>query len=110
MMARKDETAQAMIEAGKAHDDEPWRLPLPESYREYLASDIADLANSASNPYAGASVAGLFLDRFVANGTDWVHFDTFAWRPFAKPGRAKGGGAYGLRASWHMLRKRFGNA
>ncbi|MFU7527706.1 leucyl aminopeptidase family protein [Qipengyuania sp. ASV99] len=113
MMARRDDTAQAMIEAGRAHGDEPWRLPLPEAYREYLASDIADIANSHSNPYAGASVAGLFLDRFVGtkeDGTpiDWVHFDTFAWRPFPKPGRAKGGTAYGLRAAWHMLKTRYG--
>ncbi|MBD2842520.1 leucyl aminopeptidase family protein [Erythrobacter rubeus] len=109
MMARKDDTAQALVKAGKANDDEPWRLPLPEAYREYLKSDIADIANAHTNPYAGASVAGLFLDRFVGEDIDWVHFDTFAWRPFAKPGRSKGGTAYGLRAAWHMLKNRFGN-
>ncbi|MEL7188608.1 MAG: leucyl aminopeptidase family protein [Pseudomonadota bacterium] len=108
MMARRDETAAALIEAGKANVDEPWRLPLPEAYREYLKSDIADMVNAQSNPYAGASVAGLFLDKFVSEGTDWVHFDTFAWRPYPKPGRAKGGTAYGLRASWHMLKNRYG--
>lgn len=108
MMARRDETANALIEAGKSVDDEPWRLPLPDAYREYLKSDIADMANAHANPYAGASVAGLFLDRFVADGIDWVHFDTFAWRPFPKPGRSKGGTAYGLRASWEMLKNRYG--
>lgn len=108
MMAREDETAEAIHKAGKANDDEPWRLPLPDAYREYLNSDIADMSNAQSNPYAGASVAGLFLDKFVGEGIDWVHFDTFAWRPYPKPGRAKGGAAYGLRASWHMLKNRFG--
>lgn len=108
MMARLDETAQAMIEAGRTADDEPWRLPLPDAYRDYLSSDIADLVNAQSNPYAGASVAGLFLDRFVGEGIDWVHFDTFAWQPFAKPGRPKGGTGIGLRASWHMLKARYG--
>ncbi|MEL7198985.1 MAG: leucyl aminopeptidase family protein [Pseudomonadota bacterium] len=108
MMARREETANALIDAGKANEDEPWRLPLPEAYREYLKSDIADIVNAQSNPYAGASVAGLFLDKFVSEGTDWVHFDTFAWRPYPKPGRAKGGTAYGLRASWHMLQSRYG--
>ncbi|WP_299191486.1 leucyl aminopeptidase family protein [uncultured Erythrobacter sp.] len=107
MMAREDATADALIAAGKAHDDEPWRLPLPEAYRDYLKSDIADIVNAQSNPYAGASVAGLFLDRFVGEGIDWVHFDTFAWRPYPKPGRSKGGAAYGLRAAWHMLQARF---
>ena len=107
LMTRRDETAADLIAAGKAHDDEPWRLPLPDAYREYLASDIADTNNAQSNPYAGASVAGLFLDKFVGEGIDWAHFDTFAWRPFPKPGRPKGGAAYGLRASYHMLRARY---
>lgn len=110
LMTRRDDTAQALIDAGKACDDEPWRLPLPDGYREWLSSDLADLNNSATNGFAGASVAGLFLDRFVGEGIDWAHFDTFAWRPAAKPGRPKGGDAYGLRAAWHMLRQRFGGA
>ncbi|KWV95409.1 M17 family metallopeptidase [Erythrobacter sp. AP23] len=108
LMTREDATAEALVAAGKAHDDEPWRLPLPEAYGEWLNSDIADTNNAHSNSFAGASVAGLFLDKFVGDGIDWAHFDTFAWRPQAKPGRPKGGDAYGLRAAWHMLRKRFG--
>jgi leucyl aminopeptidase len=113
LMAREDATAQALIDAGKANDDEVWRLPLPESYREFLKSDVADINNSSSNGFAGASVAGLFLDRFVGanedgRGIDWAHFDTFAWRPAAKPGRPKGGAALGLRAAWHMLQARYG--
>jgi leucyl aminopeptidase len=113
LMARRDETADALLAAGEAHDDTLWRLPLPDSYREWLKSDIADLMNAHANGFAGASVAGLFLDRFVAakeDGTpiDWAHIDTFAWRPAGKPGRPKGGEALGLRAAWHMLRERFG--
>mgnify|MGYP002876171575 CR=1 FL=1 len=108
LMARRDVTAEALITAGKAHDDEPWRLPLPDAYREWLVSEIADTNNAHGNAFAGASVAGLFLDKFVGEGIDWAHFDTFAWRPQAKPGRPKGGDAYGLRAAWHMLRARFG--
>lgn len=113
LMTRRDETAQALLDAGATCDDPPWRMPLPEAYAEWLKSDIADLNNSPGNSYAGASVAGLFLDKFVGNhkdGTpiDWAHFDTFAWRPFAKPGRPKGGAAYGLRAAFRMLQERFG--
>jgi leucyl aminopeptidase len=107
LMTRKDGTAQALIDAGKTCDDEPWRLPLPETYREWLKSDVADMNNISSNAFAGASVAGLFLDKFVGDGIDWAHFDTFAWRPSAKPGRPAGGAAYGLRAAFHMLRARY---
>jgi leucyl aminopeptidase len=108
LFARRDETAQALIRAGETSDDPCWRLPLWDGYREYLKSDIADINNSHSNGYAGASVAALFLDRFLPEGIDWAHFDTFAWRPAAKPGRPKGGDALGLRASWAMLRERYG--
>ena len=108
LMTRRSDTADALIAAGRAHDDEPWRLPLPDSYVEWLDSPLADCINAPKNGFAGASVAGLFLDKFVGDGIDWAHFDTYAWRPTPKPGRPKGGEAYGLRASWHMLKARFG--
>ena len=108
LMARRDETAAALLAAGEECDDPCWRLPLHDGYREYLKSDIADLNNSHTNGFAGASVAALFLDRFVPEGVDWAHFDTYAWRPAAKPGRPKGGDALGLRAAWHMLAQRYG--
>ncbi len=108
LFTRRDDTAQALLAAGRATDDPCWRLPLHDAYREWLASDIADLNNAPANGFAGASVAALFLDRFVAAGIDWVHFDTFAWRPLARPGRPKGGDALGLRASWEMLQARYG--
>jgi len=108
MFARRDDTAQALIECGLAKDDPVWRLPLYDGYREWLKSDIADMNNAPSGGFAGASVAALFLDRFVGEGIDWAHFDTFAWRPAAKPGRPKGGDALGLRAAWAMVKARFG--
>jgi leucyl aminopeptidase len=107
LFTRRDETAQALIEAGLAQDDPCWRLPLHDAYGEWLKSDIADTNNTHFNGFAGASVAALFLDKFVADGVDWAHFDTFAWRPAGKPGRPKGGDALGLRAAWHMLQARF---
>ena len=108
LMARRTETAADLQAAGKAADDPCWPLPLHDGYREYLKSDIADLNNAGGNGFAGAIVGGLFLDKFVPEGTDWAHFDTFAWRPAAKPGRPKGGDALGLRAAWGLLQQRYG--
>jgi leucyl aminopeptidase len=107
LFTRRDATAQALLDAGLAQDDPCWRLPLHEAYREWLKSDVADINNSHTNAFAGASVAALFLERFVPEGVDWAHLDTFAWRPISKPGRPKGGDALGLRATWHMLLARF---
>ena len=108
LFTRDDATAAALLSAGETHDDPCWRLPLHGAYRDWLKSDIADLNNAPANGFAGASIAALFLDRFVPEGTDWAHFDTYAWRPSARPGRPKGGDALGLRAAWHMLRSRYG--
>jgi leucyl aminopeptidase len=108
LFARRDETAAELLAAGLDKDDPCWRLPLHEAYREQLKSDVADMLNSPSGGFAGASLAALFLDRFVAEGVDWAHFDTFAWRPAARPGRPKGGEALGLRAAFAMLQSRFG--
>ncbi len=108
LMARNDSTAEAVLAAGLAVDDPVWRLPLHDGYREYLKSDLADLNNAPANGFAGAVLAGLFLDRFVPAGVDWAHFDTFAWRPVAKPGRPRGGEALGLRAAWALVRARYG--
>ncbi|WP_395328077.1 leucyl aminopeptidase family protein [Novosphingobium sp. BL-8H] len=107
LFTREDGTAQEILDAGLAVDDPCWRLPLYDGYREYLKSDIADINNAGSSGFAGSSTAALFLDRFVPAGTDWIHFDTFAWRPATKPGRPKGGDALGLRAAWHVLQQRY---
>ena len=92
-----------------AHDasDPLWRMPLWDGYDDMLKSDMADLVNSASSPFAGAVTAALFLRRFVPKNIAWAHLDTFAWRPSAKPGRPRGGEALGLRAAFAMLAARY---
>ncbi len=105
--ANDDDLAAAVLAAGLATDDPLWRLPLYDGYDDMLKSDIADLNNSPDGGFAGSVTAALFLQRFVPAGTPWLHLDTFAWRPAAKPGRPKGGEALGLRAVWAMLQARF---
>jgi leucyl aminopeptidase len=108
MFANDEDLAAALESASKAVADPIWRMPLWDGYDEMLKSDLADLANSADSPMAGSVTAALFLRRFVPEGIAWAHFDTFAWRPAAKPGRPKGGDALGLRAVFAMLRERYG--
>jgi leucyl aminopeptidase len=102
-----DSIADALMATANSVSDPLWRLPLHSGYDEMLKSDIADLNNSPDGGFAGAITAALFLQKFVSADTPWVHFDTFAWRPAAKPGRPKGGDALGLRAVWAMLQARF---
>ncbi len=99
--------ATELLAAGDAVADPLWRMPLWDGYDDMLKSDIADLVNAPDGGFAGAVTAALFLRRFVPEGTPWAHLDTFAWRPTAKPGRPKGGEAYGLRACWEVLKARY---
>ncbi len=108
MFANDDELAAQLLAAADKSVDPIWRMPLWDGYDEMLKSDIADLANASESPLAGCITAALFLRRFVPENTPWAHFDTFAWRPSAKPGRPKGGEAMGLRAAFAMLATRYG--
>jgi leucyl aminopeptidase len=110
LFANDDALAAEMLEAGAQVDDPCWRLPLWDGYAEMLKSDIADINNAGEGGFAGAITAALFLKRFVPEGTAWLHLDTFAWRPAARPGRPKGGEALGLRAAFRLLQQRYGRA
>ena len=101
-----DAMADDMAQSGNALGDPLWRLPLWDGYKDMLSSDIADIAN-AGGSFAGSVTAALFLKNFVDDATLWGHFDTYAWRPSALPGRPKGGEALGLRAAYQFLSKRY---
>jgi len=52
-------------------------LPFNRHLKTLLKSGIADISNTASKPYGGAIIAGLFLDNFIKeeNKEKWLHFD-----------------------------------
>jgi leucyl aminopeptidase len=102
LFANQDALAAALLDAADAVGDPVWRMPLWQPYNDMLDSDIADTANSGG-AFAGAITAALFLQKFVPDGIPWAHFDTYAWRGSAKPGRPKGGEALGLRAVFRYL-------
>ena len=108
LFANDDSLAADLIAGGEGVSDPVWRMPLWKAYEELFASDVADLSNAGETPFAGSVTAALFLQKFVGEGVKWAHFDTFAWRPSAKPGRPKGGEALGLRAAWQALKGRYG--
>lgn len=107
LFTNDDALAAEMAAAGSAVDDPSWRLPLWDGYADMLKSDVADINNAGEGGFAGAITAALFLRRFVPDGMPWLHLDTFAWRPAARPGRPKGGDALGLRSVFHMLQNRY---
>lgn len=99
------EFAQASLETS----DPIWRMPLWDAYDSDMDSSIADLKNTGDGAFAGAIFGALFLRKFVSAPV-WAHFDVFAWAPKEKPARPAGGEAQALRASWRVIKGRFGGA
>jgi len=109
LFANDDALADAVLQAGNAVADPLWRLPLWRPYRRMLDSHLADFANSSASRHAGAITAALYLERFVPDGTPWLHLDTYAWNDADRPGRPRGGEAMGLRAVFAFLQERYGH-
>lgn len=65
--------ATALLESSRQTSENLWRMPLYESYKEQIKSDIADLKNTGGKP-AGSVTAALFLQEFV-NNVPWAHID-----------------------------------
>ncbi len=51
-----------------------WPLPLFDEYKEYMKSEVADLANASENRLGGTCYGAKFLEEFV-NDVPWVHLD-----------------------------------
>lgn len=107
-MYTPDETLAAdLLAASAAVGDPIWRMPLWDPYEAELDSPIADCANADRTGMAGSITAALFLRKFVS-APAWAHFDIYAWSQKDRPGRPAGADAHALRASWEMLKRRFG--
>ena len=98
-----DALAEQMQLASRAAHDPVWRMPLYDSYNYLLESHDADLNNVSDKPYAGAIIAALFLQRFVAAGQRWLHLDLYAWNDGSRMARPEGGEAQTLRAAFGMI-------
>lgn len=108
--ARDDGLADALEDAARTAADPVWRLPLHDGYRHMLDTPFADINNSGSGRFAGATTAALFLEAFVEHPARWMHLDVMAWNDRKRPGRPKGGEAMALRALHRMIEERFGHS
>lgn len=74
VMTNDDDLFSRISAASETTGENVWRLPLPEQYRTYLDSGVADLRNIGTVAQGGALTAGLFLSEFVS-GSPWAHID-----------------------------------
>ncbi len=103
-----DELSNDLLNSSEAVADLIWRLPLYADYEPLLKSGFADLNNMGSTAFGGAITAALFLKHFVAEPSNWVHFDLYAWNQKTKAICPEGGEAMAIRAVFSYLQNRFG--
>ena len=108
MFTHSDLIAEKLYKQGESNADPLWRLPLHESYNKMLESKVADLVNSASSGYAGAITAALFLNNFLEDSSNWVHFDVMAYNLNTTPGKPEGGEGMAMRAVFAYLEETYG--
>jgi len=65
--------AEELLAAASRASEPGWRLPLWDSYRELIASDVADVKNSGGRA-AGTITAAHFLASFIGE-YPWAHLD-----------------------------------
>ena len=99
--------AAEILKASEQTSDPLWRMPLFAPYKSQIKGKVADLRNDTDSPYAGAIMAGLFLEEFVDEGLAWAHVDLMAWNVSSRPGRPEGGEALTLRAMFKVLEDRY---
>nr|GEY58843.1 leucine aminopeptidase 1-like [Tanacetum cinerariifolium] len=69
-----DELAKEVVAASEVAGEQLWRMPLEESYWEFMKSGVADMANSGGRQ-GGSILAALFLKQFVDEKVQWLHID-----------------------------------
>jgi leucyl aminopeptidase len=99
LFSNDTELQTALEKAGTATGDKVWTMPLDKGMKKRLKSRIADLANIASSPEAGSSVAASFLEQFIDDGVKWAHLDIAgtAWIKESKSTCPKGATGWGVR-------------
>jgi leucyl aminopeptidase len=74
VFANDDTFCKTFLKAAETEGEGAWRLPLGEGYDKQLKSRVADMKNVGGKP-GGAITAAQFLQRFVREGTPWIHLD-----------------------------------
>ncbi len=74
LVSNDEKLALGLLEASRQTGESAWRLPLTETHREMVKSDVGDVRNSTEMRQAGSLTAAAFLETFVGK-TAWAHLD-----------------------------------
>jgi leucyl aminopeptidase len=98
-MSPDAEWGERIRAAGERSGEHVWPLPVHDTLRRFLRSQVADMVNSSDARMAGPIYAARFLQEFAGEGP-WAHLD-IAGTAFLERSRddefAKGGTGFGVR-------------
>lgn len=75
LFTNNEDISKKLQQCGDAIGERLWQLPLWDSYKSDIESEIADVRNYSGKPVAGAISAAKFLEHFTEKHTSWAHLD-----------------------------------
>jgi len=108
VFSNDDGFCKSFLKAAETEGEGAWHMPLGETYDKQLKSQIADMKNVGGRP-AGSVTAAQFLQRFVQDGTPWIHLDIAGVARVGEetPLAPKGATGWGVRALDRMVADTF---
>ncbi|MCV6597681.1 MAG: leucyl aminopeptidase, partial [Mangrovicoccus sp.] len=96
------------LAAAASEGEGAWRMPLDPAYDKMLKSQVADMKNVGGRA-AGSITAAQFLQRFIKEGTPWMHLDIAGVASVkAETSYApKGASGWGVLSLDRLIRNRF---
>ncbi len=98
LFTNNESLSKKIQETGMKIGERLWPLPLWDSYKTDIESEIADVKNFSGKPVAGAISAAKFLEFFTENHPAWAHLDiagvSFTDDEFAKTKHASAFGVH----------------
>ncbi|MEL7278806.1 MAG: leucyl aminopeptidase [Pseudomonadota bacterium] len=74
VFSNDDDFCAQFLAAAETESEGAWRMPMGEAYDKMLKSRVADMKNVGGRA-AGSITAAQFLQRFIQEGTPWIHLD-----------------------------------
>ncbi len=107
VFSNDDALCAAFLKAAEAEGEGAWRMPLAKAYDKLIDTRMADMKNTGGR-MAGSITAAQFLQRFVKDGTPWIHLDIAG---VASPGPTdmapKGATGWGVQALNRLIADHF---
>lgn len=108
VFSNDDTICNNFLAAAAAEGEGAWRMPLGAAYDKKLKSPIADMKNIGGRP-AGSITAAQFLQRFIKDGTPWIHLDIAGVASVASgtPFAPKGSTGWGVLALSRLVQDQY---